>query len=94
MTGMMYSIIFICGFGSIPIWPTLLRPYIESPMMTGMTYMMPVMMTVMFLNFASGLNLYYAVQNIASIPQQWMLAKERKKMGLVKTVEVSRSKSK
>ena len=31
-----------------------------------MSYMMPVMFTVMFLNFASGLNLYYAVQNIAA----------------------------
>lgn len=41
------------------------------------TYIMPIFMTVIFLNFASGLNLYYAVSNIASIPQQWMLAKER-----------------
>ena len=30
-------------------------------------------------SFASGLNLYYAVQNITSIPQQWFLAKERMK---------------
>ena len=42
-----------------------------------MSYMMPVMLTVLFLNFASGLNLYYAVQNIAAIPQQWLLARER-----------------
>jgi membrane protein insertase Oxa1/YidC/SpoIIIJ len=28
-------------------------------------------------SFPSGLNLYYAVQNTASIPQQWLLAKER-----------------
>jgi len=35
------------------------------------------MMTFLFLNFASGLNLYYAVSNIASIPQQWLLARER-----------------
>jgi membrane protein insertase Oxa1/YidC/SpoIIIJ len=41
------------------------------------TYIMPVFMTVIFLNFASGLNLYYAVSNIASIPQQWLLARER-----------------
>jgi YidC/Oxa1 family membrane protein insertase len=44
-----------------------------------MLYMMPVMMTVLFLNFASGLNLYYAVQNIAAIPQQWLLSRERAK---------------
>ena len=42
-----------------------------------MLYMMPVMFTVLFWNFASGLNLYYAVQNIAALPQQWLLAHER-----------------
>jgi YidC/Oxa1 family membrane protein insertase len=47
-----------------------------------MSYMMPVMFTVMFLNFASGLNLYYAVQNIAALPQQWILSRERAKAGV------------
>jgi YidC/Oxa1 family membrane protein insertase len=45
--------------------------------MKVMLYMMPAMMTFLFLNFASGLNLYYTVMNVASLPQQWMLAKER-----------------
>ena len=45
-------------------------------------------MTVLFLNFASGLNLYYAVSNIASIPQQWLLARERKKRAVRAIVEV------
>jgi len=35
-------------------------------------------MTGIFLNFASGLNLYYATANIATIPQQYLIAKERK----------------
>ena len=48
-----------------------------NPQAKMMTYMMPVMLTVLFLNFASGLNLYYAVQNVAAIPQQWLLARER-----------------
>ncbi len=48
-----------------------------NPQMQMTTYVMPIFMTVIFLNFASGLNLYYAVSNIASIPQQWMLAQER-----------------
>jgi YidC/Oxa1 family membrane protein insertase len=48
-----------------------------NPQAKMMTYMMPVMLTVVFLNFASGLNLYYAVQNIAALPQQWLLARER-----------------
>jgi YidC/Oxa1 family membrane protein insertase len=51
----------------------------QTPQMRSMLYIMPIMMTVLFLNFASGLNLYYAVQNITSIPQQWILAKERLK---------------
>jgi len=35
------------------------------------------MMTVMFLNFASGLNLYYAASNIFSLPQQYLIARRR-----------------
>jgi YidC/Oxa1 family membrane protein insertase len=42
-----------------------------------MAYVMPVMFTVLFWNFASGLNLYYAVQNVAALPQQWLLSRER-----------------
>ena len=48
-----------------------------SPQGKTMSYMMPVMMTAIFWNFASGLNLYYAVQNVAALPQQWLLARER-----------------
>jgi membrane protein insertase Oxa1/YidC/SpoIIIJ len=29
------------------------------------------------LNLASGLNLYYTAQNVAALPQQWLLARER-----------------
>lgn len=42
-----------------------------------MSYMMPVVFTFMFFRFAAGLNLYYAVQNIAALPQQWLLSRER-----------------
>ncbi|HEX2449664.1 MAG TPA: membrane protein insertase YidC [Gemmatimonadales bacterium] len=48
-----------------------------NPQMKMMLYLMPAMMTVLFVNFPSGLNLYYAVSNIASVPQQWLLARER-----------------
>jgi YidC/Oxa1 family membrane protein insertase len=44
-----------------------------------MMYIMPAMMMVIFLNMASGLNLYYFVQNLASLPQQWLIARERSK---------------
>jgi len=48
-----------------------------NPQMKMMLYFMPIFLTVLFLNFASGLNLYYAAQNIFSIPQQYLIAKKR-----------------
>ena len=59
-----------------------------NPQAKMMLYIMPVMMTFLFLKFASGLNLYYAVSNIASIPQQWMLARERQKRTAKAIVDV------
>ena len=59
-----------------------------NPQMKMMLYMMPVMMTGMFLFFPSGLNLYYTVSNIASIPQQWMLARERQKRAARQIVDL------
>ncbi|MEO5567872.1 MAG: YidC/Oxa1 family insertase periplasmic-domain containing protein [Gemmatimonadaceae bacterium] len=56
-----------------------LRAAPPNPQAKIMGYMMPVMFTVMFLNFASGLNMYYAVQNLIAIPQQWLLTRERTK---------------
>src|SRR5690606_22698415 len=53
--------------------------HLENPQMKMMMYFMPIFMTVIFLRFASGLNLYYVSQNIASIPQQIQLMRERKK---------------
>jgi YidC/Oxa1 family membrane protein insertase len=49
-----------------------------NPQMKMMTYVLPVVFTVMFANFPSGLNLYYTTSNIASLPQQFYLAHERK----------------
>jgi YidC/Oxa1 family membrane protein insertase len=48
-----------------------------NPQTKMMVYFMPVMMTFLFLNFAAGLNLYYAAQNMFSIPQQYLIAKKR-----------------
>src|SRR5438477_5723580 len=52
-----------------------------NPQTKMMSYMMPAVMTMVLLNFASGLNLYYAVQNIAALPQQLLLTRERMKAG-------------
>jgi YidC/Oxa1 family membrane protein insertase len=74
MAGSMYVLSKIGQMGMPP-----------NPQAKMMMYMMPVMMLVLFARFASGLNLYYAVQNIASLPQQWMIMKERKRIMDAKT---------
>ena len=56
-----------------------LRNAPPNPQAKMMSYMFPVMMTFFLANMASGLNLYYTAQNIAALPQQWFLAKERQK---------------
>jgi YidC/Oxa1 family membrane protein insertase len=50
-----------------------------NPQAKMMAYMFPAMMTVFLWKFASGLNLYYTVQNLAALPQQWLIARERLK---------------
>lgn len=48
-----------------------------NPQAKMMLYVMPAFLTFIFLRLSSGLNLYYAVSNIASIPQQWLISQER-----------------
>jgi YidC/Oxa1 family membrane protein insertase len=50
-----------------------------NPQTKMMLYLFPVMMTFLLANLAAGLNLYYAVQNLAALPQQWLIANERAK---------------
>ncbi len=50
-----------------------------NPQMKMMLWFMPIFMVFIFLQLASGLNLYYATANIATLPQQYWIAKERKK---------------
>jgi YidC/Oxa1 family membrane protein insertase len=57
-----------------------------NPQAKMMSIMMPIVMTVVLLNFASGLNLYYTVQNLAALPQQWLISRERAKASTAATV--------
>ena len=50
-----------------------------NPQTKMMGYMFPIMMTVFLAKVAAGLNLYYLVQNLATLPQQWILSNERAK---------------
>lgn len=52
----------------------------DNPQMKMMMYIMPPMMLFIFMNLASGLNLYYATANIATLPQQIWIARERTRM--------------
>jgi YidC/Oxa1 family membrane protein insertase len=50
-----------------------------NPQAKMMSYVMPGMFLVFLGRAAAGLNLYYAAQNIAALPQQWLIARERLK---------------
>jgi YidC/Oxa1 family membrane protein insertase len=50
-----------------------------NPQTKMMGYMFPLIMTSFFWKIAAGLNLYYFVQTLATIPQQWYIANERAK---------------
>lgn len=60
-----------------------------NPQMKMMMWFMPIMMMFIFFRFASGLNLYYATSNVATLPQQWLIAKERKKARAAPPLESS-----
>ena len=48
-----------------------------NPQAKLLLYVMPAVLTFVFLKLASGLNLYYAVQNLISLPQQWQISRRR-----------------
>ncbi len=61
-------------------WIMLRSQEAPNPQMKMMMWMMPGMMMFIFLNLASGLNLYYATANLTTLPQQYWIAKERQKI--------------
>jgi len=50
-----------------------------NPQAKMMMYMLPGMFTIFLLGTAAGLSIYYLTSNIASLPQQWLIANERAK---------------
>lgn len=46
---------------------------IKDPKQQALVYMMPVMLTILFMTFPSGLNLYYFMFNVFSIAQQYYI---------------------
>jgi len=53
-----------------------LQPPAGDPMQAKMMMMMPIVFTVIFINFSSGLVLYWLVNNILSIAQQYYISKK------------------
>jgi YidC/Oxa1 family membrane protein insertase len=45
----------------------------SDPRMAAMTYVMPIVLTFVFLNLAAGLVLYYSISNLLMFGQQWSL---------------------
>lgn len=60
-----------------------LRGSPPNPQAKMFAYVMPLTFAVLFARLAAGLHIYYAVQNVAAIPQQWLLARERAKVAPV-----------
>lgn len=60
-----------------------------NPQAKMMSYIMPAMFTLFLYREAAGLNLYYATQNLATLPQQWHLSRTR---GMAKPKTVIASK--
>lgn len=66
----------------------------KNPQMKMMMYFMPPFFGFIFMQFPSGLNLYYATANLATIPQQMLIARERKAAAKRGPVKLDRSKGK
>lgn len=50
-----------------------MTPTAGDPNQKRMMYMMPVVFTVMFVNFPSGLTIYWLVNNVLTIAQQYLI---------------------
>jgi YidC/Oxa1 family membrane protein insertase len=56
---------------------------VKDPKQAGLVYIMPIFLTIMFMSFPSGLNLYYFLFNLFSIAQQYYINHKHDGMELV-----------
>lgn len=63
----------------------------KNPQMKMMMYFMPPFFGFIFMQFPSGLNLYYATAQLATIPQQILIARERKAAAKAGPVKLDRA---
>lgn len=62
--------------GATMFWQQKMSPPVGDPSQAKMMMMMPVIFTVIFINFSSGLVLYWLVNNVLSIGQQYYIQKK------------------
>jgi YidC/Oxa1 family membrane protein insertase len=65
---------------------------VKDPSQKALVYVMPVMMTVMFMSFPSGLNLYYFMFNALSIGQQYYINHKHDNVELVPVANPNKKK--
>lgn len=65
---------------------------VTDPQQKSMVYIMPVMLTLMFMSFPSGLNLYYFMFNLFSIAQQYYINHTHRDLVLEPVKNVSTKK--
>ncbi len=64
----------------------------KDPSQKMLVYLMPVMLTILFMTFPSGLNLYYFMFNVFSIAQQYYINKAGKEVELVPVANPNKKK--
>jgi YidC/Oxa1 family membrane protein insertase len=75
----LYIVPILMGLSMFVVSKIAQRGVPPNPQAKMMLYVMPGFLTFIFLKLSAGLNLYYAVSNIASIPQQWLISQQRVK---------------
>jgi YidC/Oxa1 family membrane protein insertase len=65
---------------------------VKDPKQQAMIYLMPIFLTLMFMSFPSGLNLYYFMFNLFSIVQQYYVNNKHDGMELVPVANPKKSK--
>lgn len=64
----------------------------KDPSQKMLVYLMPIMLTILFMTFPSGLNLYYFMFNVFSIAQQYYINKVGKDIELVPVANPNKKK--
>ena len=65
---------------------------VKDPKQQSLIYIMPIMLTLLFMSFPSGLNLYYFMFNVLSIVQQYYINHQSGHVDLVPVANPNKKK--